>query len=108
LYVLVRLRASFPLYAAPSDESTPPAPGDKLIFDLKSNRFYEAALDETKEVDEFYLTEKGTGEPILLTRVSFPIENTTIINISSNRKRKRGYFWIAFNLTTSLVILISL
>lgn len=40
-----------------------------MVYDTKSNRFYEAELDEKAELAEFCLLDNATGEPILLTRV---------------------------------------
>lgn len=41
--------------------------GDKLVYDTKSNRFYEANTNEFGE-EEFCLMDESTGKPILLTR----------------------------------------
>lgn len=51
-----------------SKDDKPAAPGDKLVYDTKSNRFYEALLDDKAEVAEFCLVDKTTGQSILLTR----------------------------------------
>ena len=75
-----------------SDDS--PAPGDKLVYDTKSNRFYEAELDDKAEVAEFTLIDKATGQPILLTRVWFSIKSyfcrpQTIYCVNEQEEKER-------------------
>lgn len=42
---------------------------DKLVYDTKANRFYEAKLNENESIgEEFFLIDKVTGETIMLTR----------------------------------------
>lgn len=58
-----------------------------MVYDTKSNRFYEAVLDEKAEVAEFCLLDKATGEPILLTRVKIlHIHNLNNFNIMNNNE----------------------
>lgn len=44
---------------------------DKLVYDLNSNRFYESDMERASSMsmDEFFLKDKETGDPIYLTRV---------------------------------------
>lgn len=49
-----------------SSDSTPNS--DKLVYDTKANRFYEAKLTEDSLGEEFFLVDKKTGESIMLTR----------------------------------------
>jgi hypothetical protein len=44
---------------------------EKLVYDTDSNRFYESDFERASSmsVDDFFLKDKQTGEPIYLTRV---------------------------------------
>lgn len=41
---------------------------DKLIYDEKTNRFFEAESGDVSPAEEFFLVDKDTGKPILLTK----------------------------------------
>lgn len=42
---------------------------DKLVFDPKTNRFYEGNIGGNAEDEEFCLKDASTGQVILLTKV---------------------------------------
>lgn len=61
------------LSAASTSKQTKELSGeDKLVYDLKQNRFYESdpsADTETEQIGEFCLVDPETGKNILLTKV---------------------------------------